>query len=75
MKKKILVISPHIDDEVLGVGGYMAKKNISADVLLVNYTLERLYEHNAMKKIIGINNTFTLYDDKDGKNEQMARVD
>jgi LmbE family N-acetylglucosaminyl deacetylase len=75
MNKKILVISPHIDDEVLGVGGYMAKKNISADVLLVNYTLERLYEHNAMKKIIGINNTFTLYDDKDGKNDQMASVD
>jgi N-acetylglucosamine malate deacetylase 1 len=73
--KKILVISPHIDDEVLGVGGYMAKDHIEADVLLVNYTLERLYEHNNMKKIVGVNNTFTLYDDKDGKNDLMPSLD
>jgi LmbE family N-acetylglucosaminyl deacetylase len=73
--KKILVVSPHIDDEVLGVGGYMAKDNIEADVLLVNFTLERLYEHNKMKKIVGVNNTFTLYDDKDGKNDLMPSAD
>ena len=75
VKKKILVVSPHIDDEVLGVGGYMAKKFVEADVLLVNYTLERLYEHNAMKKILGVNNTFTLYDNKDGVNDQIPSID
>ena len=31
--KKILVIAPHADDEILGVGGVMAR-NIAEDVLV-----------------------------------------
>ncbi len=73
-KKKILVISPHIDDEVLGVGGYMSKDNIEADVLLVNYTEERLVEHTNMKKIIGVEYTYTLYDDRDGKLDAYSNI-
>ena len=73
-KKKILVISPHIDDEVLGVGGYMSKDYVKADVLLVNYTEERLVEHINMKKIIGIETTYTLYNDRDGKLDAYSNI-
>lgn len=42
---KILVIAPHLDDEVLGCGGTIAKHVASGDSVSVCVVAHRVYEH------------------------------
>jgi LmbE family N-acetylglucosaminyl deacetylase len=42
---KILVIAPHMDDEVLGMGGTIAKHVADGDEVYVCYIAHRVYEH------------------------------
>lgn len=47
---KILVIAPHMDDEVLGCGGAIAKHVESGDDLFVSFIAHRVYNHKFDKK-------------------------
>lgn len=49
-KKKILVISPHMDDETLGCGGTIAKHVGSADKAHVCFIAHRIYNHQFNKQ-------------------------
>ena len=56
MNKKILIISPHADDEILGCGGFIHKysKKISNKCLILtnaNKGAPELYSLNYIKKI------------------------
>lgn len=42
---KVLVISPHMDDEVLGVGGTIAKHVENGDEVYVCFIAHRIYNH------------------------------
>ena len=42
---KILVISPHLDDEVLGCGGTIARHVKNHDDLFVCFIANRVYGH------------------------------
>ena len=42
---KVLVISPHMDDEVLGVGGTIAKHVENGDEVYVCFIANRIYNH------------------------------
>lgn len=48
--KKILVIAPHMDDEVLGCGGTIAKHVAGSDNLFVCFIANRIYHHKFNKK-------------------------
>lgn len=43
--KKILIIAPHMDDEVLGCGGIIAKHKDSGDNVTVIFIAHRVYNH------------------------------
>src|SRR3989338_5164386 len=43
--KKILVIAPHMDDEVLGCGGVISKHKGMADKVWVIFIAHRVYNH------------------------------
>lgn len=43
--KKILIIAPHMDDEVLGCGGIIAKHKDSGDNVSVIFVAHRVYNH------------------------------
>lgn len=76
--KKILIVSPHIDDEVLGCGGLMAKDEVTADIVNVTYTEERLEEQNEMLKRLGKLETtgrYNLLEGGDGLLDTTSRVD
>jgi LmbE family N-acetylglucosaminyl deacetylase len=74
MKKKIIVISAHPDDEVLGVGGTLAKHSIMGDVIcwiivtnrkeIFGYSKEQIAERQleieSVKVLLGINKVETL---------------
>ena len=57
MKKKILIISPHADDEILGCGGFIAKyskKNYHINVLILtnaNKGIPEIYSQEEIKNI------------------------
>ena len=57
MKKKILIISPHADDEILGCGGFISKyskKNFHVNVLILtnaNKGAPEIYSPKEIKKI------------------------
>ena len=57
MKKKILILSPHADDEILGCGGYISKyskKNYNISVLILTNASKgapELYSDIDIKKI------------------------
>ena len=57
MKKKILILSPHADDEILGCGGFIAKyskKNYDISVLILtnaNNGAPEIYSSNVIKKV------------------------
>ena len=42
---KVLVIAPHMDDEVLGCGGTISKHIESGDTLFVCFVARRIYNH------------------------------
>ena len=42
---KVLVIAPHMDDEVLGVGGTIARHASEGDEVYVCYVAHRIYGH------------------------------
>lgn len=46
----ILVIAPHMDDEVLGCGGTIVRHVANADNLFVCFIAHRIYEHRFDKK-------------------------
>jgi len=43
---KILVIAPHMDDEILGVGGSLRKHVLSGDIVNVCIIANRIYKHS-----------------------------
>ena len=47
---KILVIAPHMDDEVLGCGGTIARHVENGDDLSVCFIAHRIYNHKFDKK-------------------------
>lgn len=49
-KANILVIAPHMDDEVLGCGGTIAKHVKEGDNLFVSFMAHRIYNHRFDKK-------------------------
>ena len=57
MKKKILIISPHADDEILGCGGFIAKyskQNYLINVLILtnaNKGVPEIYSQEEIKTI------------------------
>ena len=70
---KVLVIAPHADDEVIGVGGTISKRNNAGDevyVCIVTRGYEPLYsdkyveqcKHEALQadKLLGVKKTFFL---------------
>ena len=46
---KVLVVSPHMDDEVLGVGGTIAKHVENGDEVYVCFVAHRIYNHKYNK--------------------------
>ena len=50
MRDKILVIAPHMDDEVLGCGGTIAKHADNGDEVNVCIVAHRVYNHKFDKK-------------------------
>ena len=55
IKKRVLVVAPHPDDEVLGVGGTIAKYSAQGDevfVLMVSGHLPPLYSREAYEKTV-----------------------
>lgn len=47
---KILIIAPHMDDEVLGCGGTMAKHVKNKDEVFVSFIANRIYSHKFDKR-------------------------
>lgn len=45
MKNKILIIAPHLDDEVLGCGGTISSHVCKGDIVHVLFVANRVYEH------------------------------
>jgi len=48
--KKVLVIAPHMDDEVLGLGGTIARHVDNGDDVHVLFIAHRIYDHKFDKK-------------------------
>lgn len=49
---KILVIAPHMDDEILGVGGTIVKHIKQGDIVTVCIVANRAYQHKYNKSLI-----------------------
>ena len=50
-KNKVLIIAPHMDDEVLGCGGCIAKHKQNKDTISVVFIAHRIYNHLFNKKM------------------------
>ena len=50
--KKVLVIAPHMDDEVLGAGGVIAKHVLENCKVLVCFVCNRAYQHKYNERMI-----------------------
>lgn len=59
-QKKILVIAPHMDDEVLGCGGTIVKYVAAGDEVFVCFIAHRVYNHKFNKKKNEIEKKHTL---------------
>lgn len=44
-RKRVLVIAPHLDDEVLGCGGTIARHVAAGDDVVVLFVAHRVYDH------------------------------
>ena len=49
---KILIIAPHMDDEILGVGGTIARHVDSGDEVSVVIVANRIYNHSLYLEIV-----------------------
>lgn len=49
-QKKVLIVAPHMDDEVLGCGGAIARHVKEGDVVFVCFIAHRIYNHKFDKK-------------------------
>ena len=87
MKKNVLIISPHADDEILGCGGFISKyskKNYFINVLILtnaNKGAPEIYSADQIKKIRNeakIANKYTqvkqLLDDHDRTIEDCVQM-
>lgn len=73
-KKRILIISPHADDEVLGCGGYLLHSRSSAEISIIIGSIggigtrqdysTRMHEFRAVCDTLGATG-YVLYDNKD----------
>lgn len=52
MKHRILIISPHMDDEVLGAGGTICHHTVSGDHVMVLVVANRAYGHEYIPDLI-----------------------
>jgi len=86
MEKRILVIAPHADDEVLGTGGYLLHQmEEGAKIYIVFGTnggtnkrqvySERVAEFNEVKSIIKIEKDFILYKDMDARMDTIPTLE
>lgn len=86
MAKKILIIAPHADDEVLGPGGYMLHQiEEGAKIYVAFGTIggtskrqvykERVEEYNCVKSIIKIEKDYILYKDMDARMDTIPTLD
>ena len=63
MSKKVLILSPHADDEILGCGGFIskfAKQNYSINVLILTNANKGAPDLYSAKKILEIRNESKL---------------
>lgn len=85
MKKKILVIAPHADDEVLGCGGYLLHQSkLGADIMIIIATIggtdsrqpfaERLKEFRNVCDTLHAEGKY-LYPNKDAVLDSMSSFD
>jgi len=58
--KKVLVISPHLDDEVLGVGGAIMQHIDSGDEVSVFFIANRAYSHIYDPKLLDLQKSHSL---------------
>ena len=81
--KKSLIIAPHGDDEVLGLGGYITSKIEEGDHVFVVYAavgssdtdLRRNEEIDSVVKFIGIQRTRILFQGYDGRLDQLSDIE
>lgn len=57
---KVLIIAPHMDDEVLGCGGVIAKHKDSGDKVSVIFVAHRVYNHRFNDKRNNIEKTHAI---------------
>ena len=88
IRKKILVIAPHADDEVLGCGGYLLHEHGRGseivvvygaiggrcDSVLQNYK-ERYAEAQKLNQVLGTKHWFVLYRDQDAYLDKIPDAD
>jgi LmbE family N-acetylglucosaminyl deacetylase len=58
--KKILIIAPHMDDEVLGCGGSIAKHQHISDGITVIFVAHRVYNHHFDERLSNIEKSHAL---------------
>jgi LmbE family N-acetylglucosaminyl deacetylase len=58
--KRVLIIAPHMDDEVLGCGGVIAKHKSNADETTVVFIAHRVYNHRFDERRNNIEKTNAL---------------
>jgi N-acetylglucosamine malate deacetylase 1 len=57
---KVLIIAPHMDDEVLGCGGSIAKHKKSGDQTIVVFIAHRAYNHRFDERLNNIEKSHAL---------------
>jgi LmbE family N-acetylglucosaminyl deacetylase len=58
--KKILIIAPHMDDEVLGCGGSIAKHQHINDEITVIFVAHRVYNHHFDEQLSNVEKSHAL---------------
>ena len=84
--KKILVIAPHADDEVLGVGGYLIHEAAKgAEIYIAFGTIggvnpkqryeERIAEFASVKKLIPIKKDYVFFKGMDAQLDTLSSLE